>query len=181
VHGIRRLIVAQISVKSGNHNLLNLTAARCRKNGGVLPVRFDPGSQHDQQKHGGQTRYLRDHCRSVSCHLQSVADPEQAFGGGSQIGGRQEGFTCLNTRVCLRKSLGVTQKCLPFVGQKVAIFVSKTMLFFREKTVWKRFILLIQKRFETGPKIYKKSTRQPSGSFNALASLHWFVFFLAEY
>ena len=27
----------------------------------------------------------------------------------------------------------------------------------------------------------RRSTRQPSGSFNALASLHWLVFFLAEY
>jgi len=72
--------------------------------------------------------------------------------GGSQIGGRQEVFNCLNTKVCLRQSLVVTQKWLPFVGQKVAIFVGRTMRFFREKQVWKRFISLIQKRCETGPK-----------------------------
>ena len=72
--------------------------------------------------------------------------------GGSQIGGRQEGFTCLNTKVCLRQSLGVTQKWLPFVGQKVAILVGRTMRIFREKPVRKRFISSSQKRFETGPK-----------------------------
>ena len=72
--------------------------------------------------------------------------------GGSEIGGHQEGFTCLNTKVCLPQSLGVTQKWLPFVGQKVAIFVGRTMRFFREKAVWKGLISLIQKRFETGPK-----------------------------
>jgi len=50
--------------------------------------------------------------------------------GGSQIGGRQEGLHLL----CLRQSLGVTPKWLPFVGQKVAIFVGRTMRFLREKT-----------------------------------------------
>jgi len=44
-------------------------------------------------------------------------------------------FTCLNTKVCLRQSLGVTQKWLPFVGQKVTTFVGRTMRFFGEKTV----------------------------------------------
>jgi len=58
--------------------------------------------------------------------IGSVADPDQAFGGGSQIGGRQNVFTCSNTKGCLR------QKKLSFVGQKVVIFVGGTMLFFRE-------------------------------------------------
>ena len=66
---------------------------------------------------------------------EPVADPDQEVGEGSQIGGRQEGFTCLNTKVCPRQSLGVTQKWSPLVGQKVAIFVGRTMLFFREKPV----------------------------------------------
>jgi len=58
-----------------------------------------------------------------------VADPDQAFGGQSNSG-RQKVFTCLNTKGCLRQSPGVTQKL--FVGQKVAIFAGRTMLFFRE-------------------------------------------------
>jgi len=35
----------------------------------------------------------------------------------------------LNTKGCLRQSLCVTQKRLPFVCQKVAVFVGRTMLF----------------------------------------------------
>ena len=64
----------------------------------------------------------------VSCRFKdykTVADPDQAFGG------RQE-FLHLNTKGCLRQSLCVTQKRLPFVGQRVAIFVGPTMRFFRE-------------------------------------------------
>jgi len=51
---------------------------------------------------------------------------------GSQIGGRQEGLHLLKIPVCLRQALGVTQKWLPFLGQKVAIPVGQTMRFFRE-------------------------------------------------
>jgi len=64
----------------------------------------------------------------------SVADPDQAFGGAVKLGGAKKVFTCLNTKVCLRQSLGVTPKWLPFVGQKVAVFVGFTMRFFREKS-----------------------------------------------
>jgi len=55
-----------------------------------------------------------------------VADPDQAFGGAVKLGGAKNVFTCLNTKGCLRR------KRLSFVGQKVAIFVGRTMLFFRE-------------------------------------------------
>jgi len=51
--------------------------------------------------------------------------------GRSQIGGRGKVFTCLNTKGCLRQPLSVTQKWLPFVGQKVAVFVGRTRQFFR--------------------------------------------------
>jgi len=62
----------------------------------------------------------------------AVADPDQAFGGGSQIEGRQKGLHLLNTEGCLQKSLCVTHKRLLFGGQKVAIFVGRTTRFFRE-------------------------------------------------
>jgi len=55
------------------------------------------------------------------------------WGGAVKLGGAKKVFTCLNTKVCLRQSLGVTQKWLPFVGQKVAIFVGRTMGFFQGK------------------------------------------------
>jgi len=62
-----------------------------------------------------------------------VANPVQAFGGEVKLVGAKKVFTCLNTKVCLRQSLGVTQTWLPFESQKVAIFVGRTMRFFREK------------------------------------------------
>jgi len=52
--------------------------------------------------------------------------------GGSQIGGEPKCLHLLNTKGCLRQSLCVTQKRLSFVGQKVAVFVGRTMLFFKE-------------------------------------------------
>ena len=55
------------------------------------------------------------------------------WGEAVKQGGAEKVFTCLNTKVCLRQSLGVTQKWLPIVGQKVAIFVGPTMRCFREK------------------------------------------------
>ena len=50
-----------------------------------------------------------------------------------ELGGAKKVFTCLNTKVCRRQSLGVTQKWLPFVDQKVTIFVGRTMRYFEEK------------------------------------------------
>ena len=50
-----------------------------------------------------------------------------------RLGGAKKVFTCLNTNVCLRQSSGITQKWSHFVSQKVAIFVGRTMRFFREK------------------------------------------------
>ena len=52
--------------------------------------------------------------------------------GEVKLGGAKNVFTCLNAKGCLRQSLCVTQKRLSFVGQKVASFVGRTMLFFRE-------------------------------------------------
>jgi len=63
-----------------------------------------------------------------------VPDPDQVFGGAVKLGGAKNVFTCVNTKGCLR------QKRLSY-----AIFQGIN-------TVWKRFILLIQKTFETGPK-----------------------------
>jgi len=62
-----------------------------------------------------------------------VADPYQTFGGAVKLGGAKKVFACFHTKVCLRQSLGVTQKWSPLVGQKVAIFVGRTTRFFREK------------------------------------------------
>ena len=49
--------------------------------------------------------------------------------GAVKLGGAKKIFICLNTKVCLRQSLGVTEKWLPFEGQKVAIFVGRTTRF----------------------------------------------------
>ena len=54
------------------------------------------------------------------------------LGGAVKVGGAKNVFTCLSTKGCLRQSLCVTHKRLLFVGQKVAIFVGRTMRFFRE-------------------------------------------------
>jgi len=61
---------------------------------------------------------------------QPEADPDQAFRGAVKLGGAKNVFTCLNTKGCLRQSLCVTQKRLSFIGQKVAIFVGRTMLLY---------------------------------------------------
>jgi len=54
------------------------------------------------------------------------------LGGAVKLRGAKNVFTCLKTKGCMRQSLCVTQRRLSFVGQKVAIFVGRTMLFFRE-------------------------------------------------
>jgi len=48
------------------------------------------------------------------------------LGEAVKLEGAKNVFTCLNTKGCLR------QKRLSFVGQKAAIFVGRTVLFFRE-------------------------------------------------
>ena len=58
------------------------------------------------------------------------------------MGGAKKVFTCLNTKVCLRQLLDVTLKWLPFVGQKVAVFVGRTMRFFREKNSLKALYII---------------------------------------
>jgi len=52
----------------------------------------------------------------------AVADPDQAFGRGSQIRGRQKVLTCLNTPASPQQSLSITQKWLPFLGQENGYF-----------------------------------------------------------
>jgi len=47
----------------------------------------------------------------------------KAFGGGSQIRDHQKLFTSLNTPASLRKSLGIKQKLLPFLGQENDYFL----------------------------------------------------------
>jgi len=65
--------------------------------------------------------------KTLSSHDQvTVSDPNQAFGGEVKLGGAKNVLTSLNTKGCLR------QKRLSFLGQQVAIFVGRTMLFFRE-------------------------------------------------
>jgi len=68
--------------------------------------------------------------------------------GGSQIGGRQKGLH-------LRKRLSATivgsrTKVVTFCRPKMAIFVGRTMRFFKKKTQFES--ALIQKTFGTGPK-----------------------------
>jgi len=62
----------------------------------------------------------------ISLLKHAVADPDQAFGGGSQIGGR---LKCLHLLKYQR--LSATKEVF-FCKSKVAIFVGRTMLFFRE-------------------------------------------------
>jgi len=89
-----------------------------------------------------------------ACH-QTVADSggsRPGVWGEVKFGGAKNVFTCLNTKGCLRQSLCVTQKRLSFVGQKMAVFVGRTMLFFREQPQFESGLSLLQKTFETGPK-----------------------------
>ena len=74
--------------------------------------------------------------------------------GGSRPGvwGAPKCLHMLNTKGYLRQSLCVTQKRLSFVGQKVAILLVELCYFQGIITVSKRFISLIQKTFETGPR-----------------------------
>ena len=73
------------------------------------------------------------------------------WGGAVKLGGAKV-FTCLNTKVCLRQSLGVTQKWLPFVGQKWLVLLVELCDLSGKNHSWKRFTSLIHKRFEKGPK-----------------------------
>jgi len=58
--------------------------------------------------------------------VQNSGGSRPGVWGAVKLGRAKNVFTCLNTKGCLR------QKRLSFVGQKVAIFVGRTMLFFRE-------------------------------------------------
>jgi len=72
--------------------------------------------------------------------------------GGSQIGGRQNVFTCLNTKRYLRQSLCVTQKRLSFVGQKVAILLVKLCYFSGNNHSLKAlYIIKFRKRLKRVP------------------------------
>jgi len=82
-----------------------------------------------------------------------VADPDQAFGEGSQIGGRQEGLHLLKYQSLSATIVGCNTKMVTFCRPKSGSFCwSNYAVFQGKKTVWKRFISLIQKRFGTGPK-----------------------------
>jgi len=69
-------------------------------------------------------------CISSQCRIQI-----RRLGGKSNWGA-PKCLHLLNTKGCLRQSLCVTQKRLSFVGKKVAVFVGRTMLFFKE---WPQF------------------------------------------
>jgi len=79
--------------------------------------------------------------------LNTAADPDQAFGGGAK-----NVFTCLNTKGCLQQSLCVTQKPIICRSKSGYFCWSNYAIFQGITTVWKRFISLIQKTFEMGPK-----------------------------
>jgi len=64
-----------------------------------------------------------------------VADPDQAFGGEVNEGDAKKYSLA---KGCLEKSLGTTQKWLPFVGHKVVIFIGRTKRFFREQPQFER-------------------------------------------
>ena len=82
-----------------------------------------------------------------------MADPDRAFWGGAvKLGGAKNIFTCLNTKDCLRQSLCVTQEAIFFRSKSGYFCWSNYTIFQRITTVWKRFVWLIQKTFETGPK-----------------------------
>ena len=63
-----------------------------------------------------------------------------AFGGQSNREEPNKVFTCLNIKGCLRRSLGITQKWLHFVGHESGYFCwSYYAIFQGTTTVWKRF------------------------------------------
>ena len=68
--------------------------------------------------------------------------------GGSQIGGRQNGLH-LGKRLSAT-IVGCRTKVVTFCRPKMAIFVGRTMRFFKKKTQFES--ALIQKTFGTGPK-----------------------------
>ena len=82
----------------------------------------------------------------------SVADPDEAFGGGQSNWGRQKCFHLLKYQrlpativVChTKEAIFCRSKSGYFCWSNYATFQGIT-------TVWKRFILLIEKTFETGP------------------------------
>jgi len=82
----------------------------------------------------------------------SVADPDRRL-GGSQIGGRQK---CLHLLKYQRLSATIVvchTKEVIFCRSKSGYFCwSNYAIFQGITTVWKRFISLFQKTFETGPK-----------------------------
>jgi len=76
------------------------------------------------------------------------------WGGRSQIGGAKKVFTCLNTKCCLRQSLGITQKWLLLYVKKWLFLLVELCDFFGNNHRFKALysISLIQKLFETDPK-----------------------------
>jgi len=62
----------------------------------------------------------------------AVADPDQAYGGASQMGGPQNGFHLLKYQRLSATVVGYHTKLLPRVGQKSGCFFDRTMRFFME-------------------------------------------------
>jgi len=91
-------------------------------------------------------------CVPAPLHPCTVADSDQAF-GGSQIGGRQEGLHLLKYQSLSATIVGCNTEVATFCRPKSGYFCWSNYGIFQGKTtVWKRFISLIQKRFEMCPK-----------------------------
>jgi len=63
---------------------------------------------------------------------KAVADPDQAFGGGSQIGRRQKCLHLLKYQKLSATTIVCHTKEVIFCRSKSGFFVGRTMLFFRE-------------------------------------------------
>ena len=75
------------------------------------------------------------------------------WGGGSQIGGRQKGLHLLKYQRLSSTIVVCHKNELTFCRPKSGYFCSSNYAIFQEiTTVWKRYIYLIQKTFETGPR-----------------------------
>jgi len=66
------------------------------------------------------TKHIKSNCALLN---NNGGSRPRVLGGAVKLGGAKNVFTCLNTKGCLQ------QKRLSFVGQKVASFVGRIMLF----------------------------------------------------
>jgi len=65
---------------------------------------------------------LNDGRKVVYSAFEAVADPDQAFGGGSQIGGRQEGLHLLKYQNLSATIVGCHTKMVTFCRPKIGYF-----------------------------------------------------------